>query len=40
MRVSISKFDVEESDNCDEDYLEIREKNGTGNILGIFNVEI
>ncbi|XP_077300380.1 cubilin homolog [Arctopsyche grandis] len=36
VRLSISKFDVEESDNCDKDYLEIRENNGTGNILGIY----
>lgn len=28
------EFDVAISDNCDRDYVEIREENGSGKILG------
>lgn len=28
------EFDVAISDNCDQDYLEMREENGAGKILG------
>lgn len=34
--VVFEKFDVEYSEQCNEDYLEIREDNGGGNLLGVY----
>ncbi|XP_077301904.1 cubilin-like [Arctopsyche grandis] len=36
VRLAILKFDFEDSENCDEDYLEIREDSGIGKVLGIY----
>ncbi|XP_050461753.1 cubilin-like [Cataglyphis hispanica] len=34
--LSFSEFDIESSENCDMDYLEIREDSGIGKLIGIF----
>lgn len=32
--LTFNTFDLDESENCDEDYVEIRENNSSGPILG------
>ena len=34
--LSFSEFDLESSENCNEDYLEVRENTGIGKLLGVF----
>lgn len=34
--VTFSEFNIQQSENCDLDYLEIREKNGIGKLIGVF----
>lgn len=34
--VTFEQFDMEYSENCNEDYLEIRENNGIGALLGVY----
>ncbi|KAH0948163.1 hypothetical protein HN011_006977 [Eciton burchellii] len=34
--LTFTEFDIESSENCDLDYLEIRENNGIGTLIGVF----
>ncbi|XP_014605735.1 PREDICTED: cubilin-like [Polistes canadensis] len=34
--ITFNVFNIQQSDNCDLDYLEIREENGIGKLLGVF----
>ncbi|XP_041982769.1 cubilin-like [Aricia agestis] len=34
--ITFEKFDLDESEKCNEDYLEVREDNGAGNLLGLY----
>ncbi|XP_076296135.1 cubilin [Lasioglossum baleicum] len=36
LKLTFSEFDLQQSDNCDLDYLEVRENNGIGKLLGVF----
>ncbi|XP_049865550.1 cubilin homolog [Pectinophora gossypiella] len=34
--ITFEQFDLEYSENCNEDYLEVRENNGAGRLLGVY----
>ncbi|XP_068628109.1 cubilin-like [Battus philenor] len=34
--ISFEAFDLEYSEGCNEDYLEVRENNGSGNLIGVY----
>ncbi|CAK1578706.1 unnamed protein product [Parnassius mnemosyne] len=34
--ITFEKFDIEYSEGCNEDYLEVRENNGGGQLIGVF----
>ncbi|XP_033326417.2 cubilin [Megalopta genalis] len=36
LKLTFSEFDLQPGENCDLDYLEIRENNGIGKLLGVF----
>ncbi|XP_076655704.1 cubilin [Halictus rubicundus] len=36
LKITFSEFELQQSDNCDLDYLEVRENNGIGKLLGVF----
>lgn len=36
MQLTFEDFQMADSINCDEDYLEIREANSTGKLLGVY----
>lgn len=36
IQLNFENFDLVESENCNEDYLEIREGSSTGNLIGVF----
>lgn len=36
MTASIIMLDIEETENCNGDYLEVRETSGTGKLIGVY----
>ncbi|XP_076766726.1 cubilin [Xylocopa sonorina] len=36
IQLTFAEFELQQSENCDLDYLEVREDNGAGNLLGTF----
>lgn len=36
MELSIDMLDIDQTPNCNSDYLEIREKNSLGKLIGVY----